>query len=279
MSSRYWGALFAAIGLAFVAFCTGAYITALNYPEQERYQSYRYAPGDPEAANAALADKAKPVEYREPCTQPKGREESDLCAQWKAARAAESSALWTERGFWVGLVSIMGLGATIILTLRATEAAQRSALAAEKAIEGADRPHMLLTQSSINLKEPNLEGYGYEFNWGNFGKGPAWLKEWGVLVRILDKEDDHGLPAVIELRPVNWNVAPERGWGSTAPNDVPLPAGRVAEVLADEADMLVFWQINYVDSDGRAHVHRLVQRYEPSVERLIPLDHPFWCYT
>ena len=146
MSRSNWGIVAAAVvGLAFITFGAGYFLGVLNYPQEQRYQPYEYTSDNP-APVATAADQASTAKYREPCKEPKGHDESDLCAQWKAARAAETNTLWTARAFWVGLVSIVGLGATIVLTLRATNAAQRSALAAEKAVEGSDRPYLLLTE-------------------------------------------------------------------------------------------------------------------------------------
>gem|GEM_PF-2673377 len=63
----------------------------------------------------------KSFEYRAPCRDPKGKDESDLCAQWKAANAAEDSALWAKWGFWIGVVGSGFLLWQIILTRQAVE--------------------------------------------------------------------------------------------------------------------------------------------------------------
>jgi hypothetical protein len=130
MAGSNRGAITAFIGV--ICFGAGAFIAALNYPPEQRYERYRYAPGDVELASTSLAGKSKPAEYREPCNGPQGRDESDLCAQWRAARAAEAGALWAARGFWVGLLSTIGLGITIILTLRAVNAATVATKIADK---------------------------------------------------------------------------------------------------------------------------------------------------
>ena len=127
MSGGNRGFILAAVfGLTAFSIGAGYTFAELNNPEEQRYERYRYAPGDPDAAKAALADKTQPIEYREPCKAPEGQNESDLCAQWKAARAAEAGALWAERGFWASVLSILGLGATILLTLKAVNAAARA---------------------------------------------------------------------------------------------------------------------------------------------------------
>ena len=125
---RYVLAASAGIAALFAAFGAGLTLGALNYPQQERYQSYRYASDKPielEAATLREAD-AKPLEYRTPCSEPKGRDESDLCAQWKAARAAEAGTLWAKLGFWATVAGIIGLLVTIVQSRTALEKAHES---------------------------------------------------------------------------------------------------------------------------------------------------------
>lgn len=120
MPSRYWGALFAAIGLAFTAFGLGAYVTALSYPEPDRYQSYGEA-GEDKSGTATPAKIASAVQKHTPCENPESRDESDLCAQWRAANAAEESATWARIGFFAGLLGLVGLYWQVVLTRRAVE--------------------------------------------------------------------------------------------------------------------------------------------------------------
>lgn len=60
---------------------------------------------------------------KRPCLNPVGQNESDLCAQYRAANAADESARWAKLQFWLSLIGTMGLIGTIILTVRATNAA------------------------------------------------------------------------------------------------------------------------------------------------------------
>lgn len=104
------------IALISWSFFTGwIYGASLNLQEQ-RYQPYIYA-----ADKALKADpvpsgvpESRPFEYRTPCNQPTGKDESELCAQWRAANAAEDSAFWAKWGFWATGVGMVGLIFTII---------------------------------------------------------------------------------------------------------------------------------------------------------------------
>lgn len=118
-----WGIIAALSGVvAFLLGGLGWYAGSLSYPKREPYQSYRYAADKPQEIELSFPGKAaQPFEYRTPCDEPKGHDESDLCAQWRAAKAAEESALWTRVGFWVGLVGIIGLYWQIVLTREAVK--------------------------------------------------------------------------------------------------------------------------------------------------------------
>lgn len=138
MPTGYRNVLAALAGLAALVtvYGLGLYSVVLNHPEQERYQSYRYASDKPQEIDpATTAESPHRFEYRAPCSQPKGKDESDLCAQWKAARAAEGGALWAERGFWVSFgslaLSVGGLAALLITISQGREANEISRISSE----------------------------------------------------------------------------------------------------------------------------------------------------
>jgi len=125
MAQRSISGLAAAAGGAALlcAFGTGYYLAALNYPEEKQHQPYRYAADKPSEIDPALSLTvgAKPQKFRSPCDNPKGRDESDFCAQWRAAMAAEDSAFWAKWSFWIGLGGIIGLFWTLYYTRKAVE--------------------------------------------------------------------------------------------------------------------------------------------------------------
>jgi hypothetical protein len=136
--------------LILTSFGLGVALTYSRQPQEQRYQSYRYAPEDPVQIehSATRQTNLKSFEYRTPCDEPKGRDESDLCAQWRAAKAAETSAIWTRWGFWVGVVGSTLLLWQIVLTRQAVEDTNKATRAMERQNEltdAAQRPWLAIT--------------------------------------------------------------------------------------------------------------------------------------
>lgn len=150
----------AGIVLLFITFGLGLYVGALNYPEQQRYQPYRYAPDKPSEIEPTLPAGqvgAQPQEYRSPCSNPKGRDESDLCAQWRAANAGEDSAFWAKWGFWIGLGGMIGLFWTLYYTRKAVEdtGLATDAMRQSNAIaENAQRPWIDIQAELVGFSRP-----------------------------------------------------------------------------------------------------------------------------
>lgn len=147
----------------------------LNHAKQERYQSYRYAADKPQEVNPALAEESNPqtLEKREPCRNPRGKDESDLCAQWKAARAAEAGVLWTRRGLWVSVVGAALSFVSIVLVLRALGHARDANEIAREAAERQLRPYVFFINHPDNdYLKVAPEGWA-KFMVKNFGQTPA----------------------------------------------------------------------------------------------------------
>jgi hypothetical protein len=125
MSRSDWNILAAFAGLAAlgIAFGLGIYVTALNQPEQW-YPRYSYSNEQPRQSDPSRPDSTEisgARQYRTPCRDPQTEGESNLCAQWHSARAAEESAFWTKLAFCVGLFGLAGLYWQVVLTRRAVE--------------------------------------------------------------------------------------------------------------------------------------------------------------
>ena len=103
-----------------IAFGLGAYWMGLPYP-QERYQPYQSSSKVENGATATVSNITVSVVERTPCNNPQSEGESDLCAQWRAAKAAEKSANWTKWGVLASIAGISLLLWQIMLTREAVK--------------------------------------------------------------------------------------------------------------------------------------------------------------
>jgi hypothetical protein len=153
-----WGIVATLVGCLIVA-AVGLWDSqrSLNYPKEQRYQSYRYAADKPlEVDPAAPVVPPQTFEYRKPCEGPKGKDESDLCAQWRAAKAAENSAFWAKWSFWVGIGGMIGLFWTLYYTREAvkdTGDATKAMLRQNELTERAQRPWIVLDCTVTKLRK------------------------------------------------------------------------------------------------------------------------------
>lgn len=143
-SGRVIVAAFAGLAALFWAFALGVGVSVSD-TQDERYQPYRYTSEQPAQVDATAAGQSQShaFEYRTPCSDPEGQGESDLCAQWKSANAADDSAFWTKWGFWIGVIGSSLLLWQIILTRQAVEDTGHATAAMNRQnelVEAAQRP-------------------------------------------------------------------------------------------------------------------------------------------
>ena len=122
------GALFsfiATLGAAALIFELGG---SLGADEPHRYPHYRESSAQAQSAPAIAASdhSIKPFEEKEPCRNSGSRDESNLCATWRATYAAEQSARWTRWQAILAVVGIAGLGFTLWFNLEAWRQARQS---------------------------------------------------------------------------------------------------------------------------------------------------------
>lgn len=179
----------ACIGLASVTFTLGVIITTLDANEK-RYQTYRFASDKPIEIDAPGSPQTdiQALEYRSPCEDAKGQAESDLCAQWRAARAAEDSALWAWWGLLVGATG----SALLILQIIQTRKAVSETAKATKAMERQNDFASQTQRAWLSIEDVKIEnlwsnyhgtsGYsiciGGSYKIKNSGSAPALDVDW-----------------------------------------------------------------------------------------------------
>jgi hypothetical protein len=120
----------------------------------------------------------------QPCLDGKEDRKSDLCAQWKAADAAASSARWAWASSIVGIVSLLGVVAALGLALHSNKIAQDTAKRQLRAY---------LTLTALSKDPPNIKGrtsFKINAHWKNSGQTPAIDVVAGMRWTVLDKALD-----------------------------------------------------------------------------------------
>lgn len=109
-----------------------------------------------------------PPGYTEPCQAGKDDRSSDLCAQWKAADAAEKSAFWTGVGVLVGIFTFAAAGFAAFYARAAAVYTNRAAVAAKEALAQADkisklelRAYLAIAPMGINQLIASEKGMGH----------------------------------------------------------------------------------------------------------------------
>jgi hypothetical protein len=144
-----------------------------DHPQEQRYQPYRYAADKPLEIDPTTASgsNAQALQNRAPCESPRGREESDLCAQWISAKAADTSAWWTKWSVIVGFVTMIGLLWQIALSRKAVEDTAKANEITREVFEIENRP--ILAFEGIRLEPWRPDGVLIKAGWVNQGRLPA----------------------------------------------------------------------------------------------------------
>ncbi|WP_298163146.1 hypothetical protein [Brevundimonas sp.] len=179
--------------------------------------------------------------------------------------------------------------AAIFAALFAKDAAghtKRSADAAEKQLASADRPHLLLDEVTFGPLRGLADGHSIPLalKYTNHGRGPGWMREWGVKVAMGPKDKVPVFSFAEEtFKPfkVAWTLSPQGGfWTLHASPDtnVPTDPGQIAKVRDGEWAAYVGLMVRYADAERVVHTNLTVLEYEQRNDRLIPVEHPFARY-
>jgi len=158
--------------LALVAILVGADFIADRVDHPNKYPGYTETLAEAQRRLPWLSlEKGKTAAKQlHPCQDYAGHDQSDLCAQWRAADAAERSSRWS---FWqvvLGFLGVMGLLATLWFnfqawnqarkgeqdTKEALRAAQHNAAAATRLADAAHETLQLTRQANAAIVRPHI---------------------------------------------------------------------------------------------------------------------------
>lgn len=160
-------ARFAAVAIGLIALVGEPHDTRAQEQDQPQTEQMQIPP-----PLFGLTDQAhKPDQLTAPCEPGSDNRNSDLCAQWKAADAANQSAYWSGPTYRLGVAGI-GIG---LFTLAAAVAAAiftgQTVVVTRKIGEAQTRAYI----NVINVKANVADGGSFEieFTVKNFGQSPA----------------------------------------------------------------------------------------------------------
>jgi hypothetical protein len=170
-------AIITGLGLAFAA---GSAVTSLDYhgDYQERYQSYADTPDNAVITAAGGEARIGAPQNKTPCQSPQGHDESDLCAQWRAASGAKEAARWALWQLVFSVFGLIGLGFTLWFNKRAidlgmegTKAAGDSVLETRRIGEAQVRCYLSGTTAQVGFTGEG--GLMVDCSITNTGQSPA----------------------------------------------------------------------------------------------------------
>jgi hypothetical protein len=124
------------------------------------------------------AKRAQSPKESRPCEPGEDQRDSDLCAQWKAADAAENAAWWAAATGWISALGLVGVAAALGLNIW-SNVMTRAALRLTRRSSQADlQPYVHATMAKIDTCETNPPQVSVTFE--NVGRTPALRAEFFV---------------------------------------------------------------------------------------------------
>ena len=192
-------------GYRLLVIAIGLILSAASQPRQGGDTEQRHQQTSEQGAlrdiASSLQEANKPDETTKPCPKEGPDRKSDLCAQWKAADAAEASAYWTQATFWLGISGVFLGFLTLIAAGAAAKFAREAVMTADRALRDGDRafiyPEMVIEHGIMNSATGKLSAWQFWFPWKNSGSTAARRCEAQVNAYYLTQDLTHkalGLP-------------------------------------------------------------------------------------
>lgn len=239
MADRWNPVLFLAIaGILAVMFGNGWMWGATINPHAETYPAYQDGPQVESSSASLLTRTTANPHVMIPCLKMNGTTESDLCAQWHAANAAEQAALWSMLSVVLAAIGSVALLWQLRQTRRALQETTRSTAAMAEA-------NLIARQQHRPWLLPKIGGVG-DISFGNgkmeinfilqiMNHGAEISSKIVLCIEILDSVD-----AVINR--INAHEPRERARFAA-----------VGKTLAPGATMETRYQTDFTVPDGVAH--------------------------
>jgi hypothetical protein len=250
MLTGYRGILCAIVGLALVG--AGQPPKDTEQAEQEQPQSELSRAAD--SIRSEISDLKEPVEADPPCEPGDDNRDSELCAQWKAADAANNAA---EYALWTMLLGFVGT-MLLVLTFWETRKTARAELRAYVAVD--------IIRMTLNGRTGQAE---VEIRVCNQGQTPAFNSVWcGNVVISTDEKIERDLGVTPREPPKEGRGTPTTINGNQSAsgslyNHRPFTKDELLAAIAGEKSLFVFGFVIYRDAFGTRRDTIFCYRSEP----------------
>ncbi len=170
----------AIFGLITISAGMGAYYTSSLAPNNP-YPTYAFAVPDESRAQAI----ARGV-MQQPCVAMVGHDDIDLCAQWRAAVAAEHAAFWGFAQMALSLAGLIGLLITLVFNQKALVLAAESQSETRRIGRAQVRSYLDLSKVRLHISAEGIPSVSLALR--NVGQSPAIKVEANTTVEIFNSK-------------------------------------------------------------------------------------------
>lgn len=256
MTSRTRWLFASAAGLAaiLIAFGVGTFTVSIETESPQQRRVFGETPTSPKLSLVA-PDFTDPASD---CRAERGIPESELCAQWRSAYAAEDSANWAKYSLFVSIIGMFGLFWTLYYTRRALEDTAKATAAgieANKIAHASSRPYVFPNLIKLFPDDGSLEFPIVNVKFENFGTSIATNLKVGARTLIAPVPLDR---SIVENPPYEWQRKFDMPPGGKLEIALPLNS-KVAELREEISSrrfaIFVFIYISYMDIIGNNYTY------------------------
>ncbi len=174
-----WGAGLAFGGLIVALLLNGVTLAATQHDSRHSSTPAQKAAQDPpKPAPPASTQAPEPYVYPYSCERPKSAEQDNLCIERKAVDAAEKQAVWAQNTFWLGVAGTIFVILTLAATSLSTWASKRSA---DAAVRQAELAQKALPRSWLYIELTPQDRPQVDYGPGGSLKIPMWIRNYGTI--------------------------------------------------------------------------------------------------
>lgn len=254
-----------------------------NQPSEQTHSHQRAEQARPTPTSAATPaprpSASQPVKFKaypgynpDPCYNAADKDAADLCAQWRAAIAAEKAASEARRATRWSIVTTFLNGLSLIAVALALSLTVQSNRIARETMKRSLRAYLTVTKFEISGFQPNTPLI-LNAEVVNGGSTPAQILEWAYTANVFHdpiSEEAFSVP-LMPNPPTRSTVGP----AGSIKLHIPTPAMPYSDFLKLSSGFgtLYFWgRIRYTDIFGDDHETVYRYTFEPKVGGIAPTN-------